>query len=145
MMRFMRTLLVLRMMLCVPWILVTLLRGVLALRPVHRAWLEQLVIVLSGNLVIPLLVALVVGVTTIAITAILPLEFGVLEPFRPSVARVVTPVTSFCCMADLLIKPLAKLMMHITSDALLDLAFVLLMQRSICNLRIVDVFEVLSK
>ena len=141
----MQTLPVIGLTLCIPWILVTLLRGVFTLRPVYRAWLECLFVALSRNLVILFLVALVVSVTTIAITVILPLEVGALEPFRPSVVMVVTPVTSFCRMADLLIKPLAKLMTHISSDALLDLAFALLMQRSMCNLRIVDVLEVLSE
>jgi hypothetical protein len=128
MMRFMRTLLVLRMMLCVPWILVTLLRGVLALRPVHQALLESLVIVLSRNLVILFLVALVVCVATIAITAILPIEVGAVVLFRSSVAMVVTSVTSFCHVANLLIVPLAKLMTHLASDALLNLALALLCQ-----------------
>ncbi len=141
----MQTLPVIGLTLCIPWHLVTLLRGVFTLRPMYQAWHERLFVALSRNLVILFLVTLVISVTTIAITAILPLEFGVLEPFRPSVARVVTPVTSFCCMADLLIKPLAKLMMHIASDALLNLAFALLIQRSICNLRIVDVLKVLSE
>ncbi len=127
-MRFMRTLLVLRMMLCVPWILVTLLRGVLALRPVHQALLESLVIVLSRNLVILFLVALVVCVATIAITAILPIEVGAVVLFRSSVAMVVTSVTSFCHVANLLIVPLAKLMTHLASDALLNLALALLCQ-----------------
>jgi hypothetical protein len=111
----------------------------------YRAWLECLFVVLSRNLVILFLVALVISVTMIAITGILPLEVGALEPFRPSVVTVVTPVMLFCCVADLLIKPLAKLMMHIVSDGLLDLVFALLMQRSICNLRIVDVLKVLSE
>ncbi len=136
---------VIGLMLCIPWILVTLLRGVFTLRSMYRAWLEPLFVALSRNLVILFLVILVVSVTMIAITAILPLEVGALEPFRPSVAMVVTPITSFCHVADLLIKPLAKLMTHIASDALLHLAFLLLMQRSICNLRIVDFLEVLSE
>jgi hypothetical protein len=106
---------------------------------------ERLFVTLSRNLVVLFLVALVISVTTIAITVILPLEVGALEPSRPSVAMVVTSVMLFCCMANLLIKPLAKLMTHISSDALLDLAFALLMQRSMCNLRIVDVLKVLSE
>jgi hypothetical protein len=101
---------------------------VFTLRPVYQAWLERLFVALSRNLVILFLVALFVSVTTIAITAILPLEVGALEPFRPSVAMVVTPVTPFCHVADLFIVPLAKLMMHVASDALLNLAFMLLHQ-----------------
>ncbi len=106
----------------------TLLKSVLTLRPVYQAWLECLVVALSRNLVILFLVALVVCVTTIAITMILPLEVGAMVPFRPSVVTVVTSVTSFCHVADLLIVPLAKLMTHVASDALLNLAFALLCQ-----------------
>ncbi len=113
---------------CVPWILVTFLKGVFTLRPVHRAWLECLVVAFSRNLVILFLVALVVCVTMIAVTAILPLEVGGMVPFRPSVAMVVTSVTLFCHVVDLLVLPLAKLMMHVASDALLDLTFALLCQ-----------------
>jgi hypothetical protein len=111
-----------------PVILVTLLRGVLALRPVYPEWLERLSVTLSRNLVILFLVVLVVSVTTIAITAFLLLEVGAMVPFRPSVVTVVTSVTSFCHVADLFIVPLAKLMTHVASDALLDLAFALLCQ-----------------
>ncbi len=68
------------------------------------------------------------SVTTIAITSILPLEVGAMVPFRPSVATVVTSVTLFYHVADLFIVPLAKLMTHVASDALLDLAFALLCQ-----------------
>ncbi len=112
----------------IPWILVTLLRGVFTLRPVYQAWLERYFVILSRNLVILFLVALVVSVTTITNTAILPLEVGAMVPFRPSVAMVVTSVTLFCHVADLFIVPLAKLMTHVASDALLDLAFALLHQ-----------------
>ncbi len=106
----------------------TLLRGVFTLRPVYRAWLEHLFAALSRNLVILFLFALVVSVTTTAITAILPLEVGAMVPFRPSVAMVATSVTLFCHVVDLFIVPLAKLMTHVASDALLDLAFALLCQ-----------------
>ncbi len=124
----MQTLPVIGLTLCILWIFVTLLRGVFTLRPVYRAWLERLFVVLSRNLVILFLVALVVSVTMIAITMILPLEVGVMVPFKPSVATVVTSVTLFCPLVDLFIVPLAKLMMHVASDALLDLAFALLRQ-----------------
>jgi hypothetical protein len=66
----------------------TLLRGVFTLRPMYRAWLEHLFVALSRNLVILFLVVLVVSVTTIIITAILPLEVEAMVPFRPSVAMV---------------------------------------------------------
>jgi hypothetical protein len=95
---------------------------------VYQAWLKRLFVALSKNLVILFLVALVVSVRTITINAILPLEVEAMVPFRPSVATVVTSVMSFCHVADLFIVPLAKLMTHVASDALLDLAFPLLCQ-----------------
>jgi hypothetical protein len=95
---------------------------------------ERLVIALRGNHVILLLVALVIGVTTIAVTAILPLEVGATVLIRPLVVMTVTSVTLFRHVADLLIVPLAKLVMHLATHALLDLAFALLCQGSICNL-----------
>jgi hypothetical protein len=124
----MRTLPVLGLTFCITWNLATLLRGVFTLRPVYQAWLKHLFVTLSRNLVILFLVVLVVSVMTITIILVLPLEVGAMVPFRPSVVTVVTSITLFCCMADLLIKPLAKLMTHIASDALLDLAFALLCQ-----------------
>ncbi len=124
----MRMLSVIGLTFCITWILVTLFRGVFTLRPMYQAWLERLFVALSRNLVILFLVALVVSVTTIAIIATLPLEVGAMVPFRPSVATVVTSVTLFCHVADLFIVPLVKLMTHIASDTLLDLAFALLRQ-----------------
>ncbi len=73
MMCFVVTLLVLKLTFVILWVLVALLRGVLALWPMHQAWLEYLVATIRGSLVIPLLVAFVVGVTTISVTTILPL------------------------------------------------------------------------
>ena len=106
----------------------------LALGPVYQAWLERLVIALRGDLVIPLLVAFVVGVTTIAVTVILPLEIGATVLIRLLVVTTVTSVMPFYHVAELLIILLAKLMTHLASHALLDLAFALLCQGSICNL-----------
>jgi hypothetical protein len=134
MMCFVGMLLIFKLTFGVPWVLVALLRGVLALGPVYRAWLERLVIALRGNLAILLIVVFVVGVTTIAVTAILPLEVGATVLIRLLVVTTVTSVTSFHHMADLLIVPLAKLVTHLASHALLNLAFVLLRQGSICNL-----------
>ncbi len=102
MMRFVGTLLVLKLAFGIPWVLVALLRGVLALGPVHQAWLERLVTALRESLVISLLVAFVVGVTTIAVTAILPLEVGVTVIVRPFVVTTVTSVISLVHMSELL-------------------------------------------
>jgi hypothetical protein len=131
---FMGTLLIFKLTFGISWVLVALLRGVIALGPVYQAWLEHLVIELRGNLVIPLLDAFVLGVTTIAVTVILPLEVGNTVLIRPLVVTTVTFVTLFHHMADCLIVPLTKPVMHLTSYALLDLAFALLCQGSICNL-----------
>ncbi len=134
MMRFVGTLLIFKLTFGIPWVLVALLRGVIALGPVYQAWLERLVIELRGNLVIPLLVTFVLGVTTIAVTVILQLEVRATVLIRPLVVTTVTSVMLFHHMADLLIVTLAKLVTHLASYALLNLAFALLCQGSICNL-----------
>jgi hypothetical protein len=123
---FMRTLPVIGLTFCVSWVLVTLLRGVFALRTMYQAWLESLIVALSRNFVVLFLVALVICVTMIVISVILPLEVGALVSLRPSIATVITLVTLLCCVVNLLIKPLAKLIKHVASDANLDPAFVLL-------------------
>jgi hypothetical protein len=63
----------------------------------------------------------------------------------PLVVMIVTSVTLFRHMVDLLIVPLAKFVMHLTSHALFDLTFAFLCQGAICYLRIEDVLEVLCK
>ncbi len=124
-------------------VLVALLGGVLALRPVHQAWLERLVAAIRRSLVLPILVALVVVVTTTAVIAILPLVVvAVVLTASPAVATV-TSVTLFCHKADLLVVPLARFMMHLTSHALFDLMLMFLCQGAICYLQIKDVLEVL--
>jgi hypothetical protein len=123
MMRFAVTLLVLKLSFVVLWVLVALLRGVLALWPVHQAWLERLVAAIRGSLVIPLLVAFVVGVTTIAVTVILSLVVVTMVLVVPLVVTTNTSVMLFCHMADLLIAPLAKFVMHLASHALFNLTF----------------------
>jgi hypothetical protein len=134
MMRFVGALLVLKLTFVVPWVLIALLRGVLALRPMHCAWLECLVAAIRGSLVILLLVAFVVVVTTIAVAAILPLEIAAMVLIRPFVVMTVTSVTSFRHLVDLLIVPFAKLVTHLASHALLDLVFAFLCQGTICYL-----------
>ena len=115
-------------------VLVALLGGVLALRPVHRAWLECLVVAIRRGPVFPFLVAFVVGVRTIAVAAILPLEVATPVLIRPFVVMTVTSVTSFCHKADLLIVPLAKFIMHLGSHALFDLTLAFLCQGAVCYL-----------
>ncbi len=144
-MHFIVTLLVLKLTFVVLWVLVALLRGVLALWPMHRALLECFVTVIRGSLVIPLLVAFVVVITTIAVTAILPLEVVMMVLVVPLVVMTVTSITMFCHMADLLIVLLAKCMTHLASHMLFDLTFAFLRQGAICYLQIEDVFEVLCK
>jgi hypothetical protein len=76
----------------------------------------------------------VVGVTTIAVAAILLLEVAVTVLIRPFVVTTVTSVTLFCHLVDLLIVPFAKLVTHLASQALLNLAFTFLHQGTICYL-----------
>jgi hypothetical protein len=137
MMHFVVMLLVLKLTFVVLWILVALLRGVLALWPVHRAWLERLVTAIRGSLVIPLLVVFVIGVTTIAVTAILPLEVVTTVLVILLVVMTVTSVTLFHQMADPLIITLAKFVMHLASYALFNLTFAFFAREpsAICELK----------
>ena len=65
---------------------------------------------------------------------ILPLEVAATVLIRLFVVTTVTSVTLFHHLADLLIVPFAKLVTHIVSHALLDLAFAFLHQGTICYL-----------
>ena len=105
-------------------VLVALLGGVLALWPVHQAWLECLVTAIRRSLILPFLFAFVIVVTTIAVIAILPLVVvAIVLVVLPAVA-IVFSVTLFCHMADLLIIPLAQFVMHFAFHALLSLTLV---------------------
>ncbi len=131
---FVMTFFVLKLTLVILGVLVALLRGVLALWPVHQAWLERLVTAIRRSLVLPFLVAFVVVVTTTAVIAILPLVVvAVVLTALPAMATV-TSVTSFCHKADLLIVPLAKFIMHLGSHALFDLTLAFLCQGAVCYL-----------
>ena len=76
----------------------------------------------------------VVGVTTIVAAAILPLEVAAPILLRPFVVTATTFVTLFHHLSDFLIVPFAKLVTHLASHALLDLAFTFLCQGTICYL-----------
>ncbi len=122
---------------------VALLGGVLALRPVHQAWLECLVAAIRGSLVLLILVAFVVVITTTAVIAILPLVVVVVVLTASPAVAIVTSVTSFCHKADLLVVPLAKFVTHLASHALFNLTLTFLHQGAICYLQIKDVLEAL--
>ena len=95
-MHFVMTLLVLKLPFVIFWVLVALLRGVLALWPVHQAWFECLVTAIRGSLVPPFLVLFVIVVTTTAVTVILPLVVvTVVFAILPAVTTT-TSVTLFC-------------------------------------------------
>ncbi len=112
-------------------VLVALLRGVLALWPVHQAWLKCLVATIRGSPVLLFLVAFVIVVTTTAVTTILLLVVVVVVLTVLPAAATITSVTSFCHKADLLVVPLAKFMTHLVSHALLNLTFVFLQHGAI--------------
>ncbi len=115
------TFFVLKLTLVILGVLVALLGGVLALRPVHRAWLEHLVGAIRRSLVLPFLVMFVVAVTMTAVITILPLVvMAVVLTALPAVATV-TSVTLFCHKADLLVVPLAKFVTHLASHVLFNL------------------------
>jgi hypothetical protein len=124
-------------------VLVALLGGVLALWPMHQAWLERLVAVIRRSLVLPFLVAFVIVVTMTTVIAILPLVVvAVVLTALPAVATV-TSVMLFCHKADILIVPLAMFVMHLASHALFNLTLAFLCQVAICYLQIKDFLEVL--
>ncbi len=124
-------------------VFVALLGGVLALRPVHRAWLECLVAAIRRGSVLLLLFTFVVVITTTAVVGILPLVvMAIVLVVLPAVA-IVTSVTSFHHTADLLIALLAQFVTHLVSNALLNLMLLFLCQGAICYLHIKNVLEVL--
>ncbi len=65
------------------------------------------------------------------VAVILPLEVAVTVLIRPFVVTTVTSVTLFRHLMDLLIVPFAKLVTHLASHVLLDLAFAFLCQGTI--------------
>jgi hypothetical protein len=76
-------------------VLVALLRDVLALQPVHRAWLERLVTTIRRGPVLLFLLALVVVITTTVVVAILPLVVVVIVLVASPAVATVTSVTPF--------------------------------------------------
>jgi hypothetical protein len=124
-------------------VLVALFGGRLALLPVHRALLECLVAMIRRSLIPPFLFAFVVVVMMTAVIAILPLVVVAMVLVASPAMAIVTSVTSFRHMADLLIVPLVQFVMHFASHALLDLMLAFLCQGAICYLRIKMVLEVL--
>ncbi len=109
----------------------------------HRAWLERLVAAIRRILILPFLFAFVVVVMTTAVIAILPLVVVAIVLIASPAVAIVTSMTSFRHMADLLIIPLVQFVMHFASHALLDLMLAFLCQGAICYLRIKNVLKVL--
>ncbi len=89
-------------------VLVALLRGVLALQSVRRAWLECLVAAIRKVPVLLFLLALILVATTTAVIAILPLAVVAMVLIALSAMATITSVMLFCDTADLLIIPLAR-------------------------------------
>ncbi len=80
-------------------VLVALLGGVLALWPVHQAWLECLVVANRGSLILLFPSAFVVVVTTTAVITILPLVVVVILLVALPAVRIITSVTLFSLLA----------------------------------------------
>jgi hypothetical protein len=119
-------------------VLVALLGGVLALWPVHQAWLERLIAAIRRSLILPFPFAFVVVVTMTAVIAILPLVVVTIVIVALPAVAIVTSVTLFCHTANLLIVPLAQFVTHFASHALLDLTLMFLCQGAIsaaCKLK----------
>jgi hypothetical protein len=124
-------------------VLVALLGGVLALWPMHQAWLERLVAAIRRGPVLLFLFVFALVITTTTIVAILPLiVVAIVLVVLPAVA-IVTSVSLFRHTADLLIEPLVQFMTHLASHTLLNLMLVCLCQGAICYLRIKNVLKVL--
>ncbi len=124
-------------------VLVALLGGVLALWPVHRAWLERLVTAIRRDPVLPFLFTFVIVIMTTTVVAILPLVVVAIVLVALPAVAIATSVTSFHHAAALLIKPFAQFVMHLVSHALLNLTFKFLCQGVICYLQIKNVLKVL--
>jgi hypothetical protein len=115
-------------------VFVALLGGVLALRPMHRAWRECLVAAIGRDPVLPFLFVFVIVITKTAVVAILPLVvMAIVLVALPAVA-IVTSMRLFRRTADLLIKPLAQFATHFASHTLLDLMLTFPCQGAICYL-----------
>jgi hypothetical protein len=124
-------------------VLAALLGGVLALRPVYRAWLERLVAMIRRVPVLPFLLPLVVVITMTAVVTILPLVVvAIVFVALPAVATI-TSVTLFRHTVDLLIIPLVQFVTHLASHTLLNLMLAFLCQGASCYLQIKNVLKVL--
>jgi hypothetical protein len=132
-------------MFIVLWVLVALLGGVLALLPMHLAWLECLVATIRRSLILPFPFTFVVNVTTTAVIRILPLVVVAMVFVALPAVVIVTSVTSFHHTGNLLIVPIVQFVTHFTSHALLNLMFTFLYQGAICYLRIKNVLELCDR
>ncbi len=120
-------------------VLVALLGVVLALQPMHRAWLECLVTVIRRGPVLPFLFAFVVVITTTTVVTILPLVVVAIVLVSLPAVGTVTSVTLFNHTADLCIIPLVQFVMHLASHVLLDLTLAFLCQGAICYLQLKNI------
>ncbi len=132
-------------MFIVLWVLVALLGDVLALLPMHLAWLECLVATIRRSLILPFPFMFVVAVTTTAVIGILPLVVVAMVFVALPAVAIVTSVTSFHHTEDLLIVLLAQFVTHFKSHALLNLMFMFLYQGAICYLRTKNVLELCDR
>jgi hypothetical protein len=75
---------------------------------VHGAWLEYLVAAIGRGPVLPFLFTFVIVITTTAVVVILPLVVVAIVLVALPALVIVSSVTLFCHMADLIIVPLAQ-------------------------------------
>ncbi len=115
-------------------VLVALFVGVITLWSVRRAWLECLVAAVRRSLVLPFLLARVVVVIMTAMIVILPFVVVTMIHVALSAVATITPLTSFCDMADLLVVLLPEHATHLTSHAMLNLTLPFLPKGAICYL-----------
>ena len=87
-------------------VLVALLQHVLALQPMHQAWLECLITEIRRCSVLLFLFVFVLVITMTAVTTILPLVVMAIALIAMAAVTIVTSVMLFQHTADLLIKRL---------------------------------------
>jgi hypothetical protein len=123
---------------------VALLKHVLALWFMCRAWLEHLLTVIRQSLVVifPLMLVIVPTMTTVIASP--PLVVVIMERVASPTVVTVTPMTLFCDTRDLLAILFSELVTHLASHTILDLMLAFLCKGAICHLQVLYILEVLG-
>ncbi len=145
-MRFVVVLFVGKILVLISWIFVALVVRMLTLRPMNVAGLslKGLVLLLGGSLVGPVVAPegaiLVPGVALVGVT----LVEGLTMQVATLVVAIVVSVALICEMVNLVIVALRHLVAEFVLCTKLDLLLLLLRERAVSHLRVVDVVEILA-